>query len=144
MDGSEFRMTVRWFFAAVGAAGSFMASAAAQAAGLLAQAMPSGLEQTSKMLPMLLFICCGIGATLAAFVAVGKIAWSLYTSAKLAVSAIAKEAITAAIASEREKNGHELHALREEMSRMRGELGMMRRFVMKDAGATPPPVEPRG
>jgi len=93
---------------------------------------------------MLLFICGGLGAVVGALVAVTRIAWSLYTSAKEAVTAIAHEAVSKALAAERNSHTTDMHSLREEMARFRGELVTIRRFVMNDAGASPPPVEPRG
>lgn len=127
----------------VGVAGGSATSAAGEAWGLLAQA-PTGAEQFAQSLPMVLFICGGVGATMGALVAVAKIAWTLYTSAKEGVTAIAHEAVTKAIAAERGVHAGDLAAIREDLSRLRGEFGMMRRMLMHDAGASPPPVEPRG
>lgn len=144
MDGTSFRMSVAGFFFFIGGAGSLLSSGVARAAGLLAQAAPSGQEQFAQSIPMLLFICTGLGAVIGALVAVAKIAWSLYTSAKEAVTAIAHEAVTKALASERSLHANDLGAIREDLARLRGEITTIRRFVMHDAGASPPPVEPRG
>jgi len=144
VDGYSFQVAVGGFFLFVGGAGSLLTIALSRAASLLAQAAPTGQEQFAQSLPMLLFLCGGIGAVLGALVAVAKIAWSLYTSAKEAVQAIAHEAVTKALSSERAHHQSDLGVIREDLAKLRGEVGMIRRFVMADAGASPPPVEPRG
>ncbi len=127
----------------IGVAGGSATAGAAEACALLAQT-PTGAEQFAQSLPMILFVCGGVGASLGALVAVAKIAWSLYTSAKEGVTAIAHEAVTKAIGAERGQHASDLSAIREDLARLRGEFGMMRRMLMHDAGASPPPVEPRG
>jgi len=128
----------------IGVAGGSATAGAGEACALLAQGGTSGQEQFAQSLPMILFICGGVGASLGALVAVAKIAWSLYTSAKEGVTAIAHEAVTKALAAERGAHAGDLSAIREDLARLRGEFATMRRFVMHDAGASPPPVEPRG